>query len=200
MFFKFFVIDKIEVLMGSLLLSILSILVLTACTSPQERPADQKQTCSLLKGIDHFDFVSLFSPYEQFNCDQVFNSVVKHLESIGNVRLSAKPPSFTTLLEKKMTAPASLMLSLGKTDDYEMRGSLKMATSIELLVNGCQTYGTVWENKAEVNLTPDIEDRTQEMLELVDKIFQDFKTEYLNANPKMHKPPVFEVLNVDLRL
>ena len=174
-------------------------LAVSSCGQEVQQQSKNDQTCSVLERIQRFDFVSVLLPYEQFDRDKVFNAVIKNLKDIGEVHISSEKPTLDALLTHSTTSPMSAMLSIRKTTNDQMEASLKIGAAVKILANGCTKDCFVWENKTEVDLTNETKDRTEEALQLVDEILQNFKKEYSDANPHAKEKPVFEVINVDLR-
>jgi hypothetical protein len=114
-------------------LLILGLLLLIGCHSNKE-----KYQIGPLSQIKDFEVCYFFSPYEKFDRDLLFTTLVDCLKAIGSVEIIDVPYRSTT-----PKTPTLFFLSLGGYQQ-ENKGSIEIMSSVQIEANQFRTNCSIW--------------------------------------------------------
>ncbi len=175
------------------MLVILCTLFLIGCHSNRE--TEQKGPLSKIKAFEVFAF---FSPYETFDQDFLFRTLVDSLRMIGKVEIIPTSCASTSCETRHL-----LFLSLGGYEQ-ENQGSIQIISSVSIDVNQVKINCPIWKMSYDSNQKnwpyPEMEDGkivfkrpSQETVKLspdaaLKEMVANFVDEYYRFNSKGEKP------------
>lgn len=179
--------------MKHVLLLVFCLSFLIGCQSNHVKPK-----IGPLTQIEGFEVFAFFSPYEKFDRDALFKTLVENLTAIGSVEVIEDISQFSKI-------PTLFLLSLGGYEQ-ENEGSIEIVTSVEVEANKFKTTCPIWKTHLHKGFPyPVIEDDkvvfkredesslavTNDPLLVLKQMIENFSKEYQNCNLEGVKPKFF---------
>lgn len=164
---------------------ILFLLLTGGLSSAEEKPVSCQSQILPLSGLLNFDVIILISPYENFNCNQIYSSMTASLKKIASVKTTEKPSLLPSIIQDGIACPLCYF-TISKNEDI-LSVTLEVLAQAEFLPNKYQTVLPIWKDSISLSLSPETTTATG-IDRLITEITENFAVNWKQANKEKRTP------------